>query len=119
MIPRNTSESQGGLNSHGATGKCDMRAALHRKRDSEYSRVAAAGLLLSCWLFAPAEASPLFQAGFLSYDVGTYPYSVAIGDLNGDGLSDLAVTNGGSNTVSVLLGNGNGTFGTKTDFVTG
>ncbi len=39
---------------------------------------------------------------------------MAIGDLNGDGKPDLAVANVGSNTVSVLLGNGNGTFGAKT-----
>jgi hypothetical protein len=44
---------------------------------------------------------------------------VAIGDLNGDGKPDLAVANAGSNTVSVLLGNGDGTFGAKTDYTTG
>jgi hypothetical protein len=47
------------------------------------------------------------------------PYSVAIGDLNGDGNPDLAVANMGSNTVSVLLGTGTGNFGAKTDFATG
>jgi hypothetical protein len=31
----------------------------------------------------------------------------------------IAVANAGSNTVSVLLGNGEGTFGPKTDFGTG
>jgi hypothetical protein len=36
--------------------------------------------------------------------------SVAIGDLDGDGVLDLAVANVGVDTVSVLLGNGDGTF---------
>jgi hypothetical protein len=44
---------------------------------------------------------------------------VAIGDLNGDGKPDLATANFGSNTVSVLLGNGDGTFGARTDYGTG
>jgi hypothetical protein len=41
---------------------------------------------------------------------GSSPYSVAVGDFNGDGKADLAVANAASNSVSVLLGNGNGTF---------
>jgi hypothetical protein len=41
---------------------------------------------------------------------------VAIGDLNNDGWADLAVANLNSNTVSVLLGGGDGTFGPRTDF---
>ena len=45
-----------------------------------------------------------------TFAVGTNPASVAVGDFNGDGHSDLVVANAGSNTVSVLLGNGNGTF---------
>ncbi len=56
------------------------------------------------------------------YTTGYDPYSVAIADLNGDGRPDLVAANGGSgtgNTVSVLLGNGDGSFGPKTDFVTG
>jgi hypothetical protein len=51
--------------------------------------------------------------------VGTGPRGVVTGDFNGDGKLDLAVTNNGDDTVSILLGNGNGTFGAKTDFNTG
>jgi hypothetical protein len=41
---------------------------------------------------------------------GSYPASVAVADVNGDGKPDLLVANKGSGTVSVLLGNGDGTF---------
>jgi len=37
------------------------------------------------------------------FATGSGPYSVAIGDLDGDGRPDLAAANSGSNTVSVLL----------------
>ena len=46
----------------------------------------------------------------VNYAVGGGPYSVAVGDFNGNGKADLAVANGSSNDVSILLGNGNGTF---------
>ena len=39
--------------------------------------------------------------------------------MNGDGKPDLVVANDGSNTVSVLLGNGNGTFQAQQTFATG
>jgi hypothetical protein len=68
---------------------------------------------------APALAQA-FNVG-VQFDLatGSSPYSVAIGDVNGDGRSDLVVANQSSNTVSVLLGNGAGGFGAKTDFATG
>ena len=55
------------------------------------------------------------------FATGTAPAAVATGDFNGDGNLDLVVANSstGANSVSVLLGNGNGTFGAKTDFTTG
>src|SRR5207249_9457497 len=55
---------------------------------------------------------------------GSVPFRVAIADLNADGRPDLVVANAGRNpgsptTVSVLLGNGDGTFGPETDLTTG
>src|SRR5437867_7786892 len=46
----------------------------------------------------------------VSYPVGPNPQAVVTADLNGDGNLDLAVANYSDSTVSVLLGNGNGTF---------
>ncbi len=54
--------------------------------------------------FAPASGSPY------STGSGTGPAAVAAGDFNGDGVPDLATANEHTNDVSVLLGNGDGTF---------
>jgi hypothetical protein len=42
--------------------------------------------------------------------VGDQPIAITAGDFANNGILDLAVANGGSNSVSVLLGNGDGTF---------
>jgi hypothetical protein len=52
--------------------------------------------------FTPASGSPI--------TVGTRPQSVAVGDFNADGRPDFATANGGSSSVSVLLGHADGTF---------
>jgi hypothetical protein len=41
---------------------------------------------------------------------GLNPFAVATADFNRDGIPDLAVANYGSDTVTILLGNGDGTF---------
>jgi hypothetical protein len=45
-----------------------------------------------------------------SYEVGTTPRGIATGDLNGDGFIDMVTANAASNTISILLGTGDGTF---------
>src|SRR5580658_362862 len=45
-----------------------------------------------------------------SYTAGANPYSVATGDFNGDGKLDIAVANSSGNNISVLFGDGKGTF---------
>ncbi|MEG4402217.1 DUF4347 domain-containing protein, partial [Microcoleus sp. N9_A4] len=60
----------------------------------------------------------------VEFPTGNRPYSVSIGDFNGDGLPDLAVANYGSSTASILLnttptGATTPTFATNVDFPTG
>jgi hypothetical protein len=50
----------------------------------------------------PASGSPVA--------VGKGPYAIALADLNGDGKLDLAVANYLDNTLTILLGKGDGTF---------
>ncbi len=47
------------------------------------------------------------------------PNSVAAADFNGDENIDMAAVNSWTDTVTILLGNGNGTFGTATDYAAG
>jgi hypothetical protein len=50
---------------------------------------------------------------------GGQPLSVAVGDLNGDGFDDLVTANASRNNVSVVLGNGDGTFQPSAQFAAG
>ncbi len=79
--------------------------------------------LLSESLVAPAtqfsNAVPAGSFPRTDYDVGASPSGVTVGSFNGDANLDLAVANQAGNTVSILLGNGDGTFGAHSDFATG
>jgi hypothetical protein len=58
----------------------------------------------------------------VDFATGLEPYSVSIGDIDGDGKSDLAVTNSKGNNVSVFRNTstpGNVSFAAKVDFITG
>jgi Flp pilus assembly secretin CpaC len=52
--------------------------------------------------FKQATGSPI--------TMGQQPSSIVLGDFNGDGIQDFAVTNFTDNTLSLFLGNGDGTF---------
>ncbi len=72
---------------------------------------------------APGSLTPSFLPR-TDFGTGSAPDSVAVGDLNGDGMPDLAVTNFFSNSVSVLLnttaaGASTLSFSAKQDFTTG
>jgi len=49
---------------------------------------------------------------------GTNPAGIACADFNGDGIPDLVVANWGSNTISIFLGIGDGSFKARQDFLT-
>jgi len=51
-----------------------------------------------------------FFVSGLSPATGRQPEGIVVGDFNGDGLQDLAVTNTGDNTVTILIGDGTGRF---------
>lgn len=57
-----------------------------------------------------AQVSPVSFQALVSYPAGAGPYAVAVGDFNKDGRTDLAVANHNANSVSIFLGNGDGTF---------
>jgi hypothetical protein len=63
-------------------------------------------------------APAAFQSPRL-FATGAGPTTVAVADVNGDGKPDLVTTNQGDNTVSVVLGNGDGTFSAPRTFPVG
>ena len=46
----------------------------------------------------------------VNYPAGAYPAALVVGDFNGDGKPDLIVGNYSTSSISVLLGNGDGSF---------
>ena len=69
--------------------------------------------------YAPTQAQNLTYTPTPSNPVGRAPQAIATGDFNGDGYGDLVTANGTSDDVSVLLGNGNGTFRSAISFGVG
>jgi hypothetical protein len=61
-------------------------------------------------------------AAKVDFTAGTAPYSIAVGDLDGDGKADIAVANENSNTVSIFRNTstvGTISFAAKVDLITG
>jgi FG-GAP-like repeat/FG-GAP repeat len=87
--------------------------------------IAAATMLLVVSSLYPLAAGQISFGKPVSYTVGTSPTAVAAGDFNGDGKVDLAIVNqgkanvGDNGGVSILLGNGDGSFQPTGNFYAG
>lgn len=81
--------------------------------------ISAATVLGALALSASSAAAALTFKPAAGLNTGESPASVATGDLDGDGLEDLAVANFSSNSVSVITGKGDGTFRQARAFPTG
>jgi hypothetical protein len=56
---------------------------------------------------------------FGNYFTKGHPFAVTTGDLNGDGIPDLAVAQVSSSSLVILLGKGDGTFGPVSNYLPG
>src|SRR5579863_4182327 len=75
-------------------------------------------LTFGCVSLPGQTPAPLSQQYFFnqaSFATGKSPGGVAIADVNGDGRADLIVANWGNPSISILLGQADGTLGPKND----
>ena len=78
-----------------------------------------AWLILSAAMALGQTPSPASFVAKADFPLGASPNALAIADLRANGKHDLVVANGGSNTVSVLLGNGDGTLQPAVNYAAG
>jgi len=77
--------------------------------------------VVGCLIFAvsPGRGQELCFQPAVNYPAGATPVSVFAADLDGDGDADLAVAIEGSDNVSVLKNNGDGTFAAPMNYAAG
>ena len=100
-------------------------AALTASEGTGWITVSNSGCGLACKVptsnviyFPVVNATSAYTAVQMTAAVGNQPRQLTEADFNNDGMLDLAVSNYSDNTVSILLGNGDGTFQPQTTFST-
>ncbi len=94
------------------------RSLGRRTRCLRGSHLAGLVCCLAAWVM-PSEASSGALFPGPKFSAGDAPFSVAVADLDGDTVPDLVTANLVSDDVSVLLGNGDGTFQSAAAFAAG
>ncbi len=77
------------------------------------------GLFGPLGVWSSTASAQKYVFGRADFAAGVGPRSLVTGDFNGDGKLDLAVAGPSTGTVSILLGNGDGTFQPHVDYGTG
>ncbi len=64
------------------------------------------------------EITRVLELARADFATGVSPRAIAVADFNGDGKPDLAISNYNAASVSILIGNGDGTFQPHKDYAT-
>jgi len=75
-------------------------------------------VIVLCSLFVSSAFAQTY-APAANYATQLQPVGIAYGDFNEDGKTDVVVTNAGSSTLTLFLGNGNGTLGSPISIAVG
>ena len=101
-----------------ARTNCGQATSSRRGRGfASFALMLAGGLVLTACATPKIPDIELYPGP--QFAVGNEPSAVVLGDVNGDRVLDLALANNGSNDVSVLLGNGDGSFQPQQRFAAG
>ena len=98
------------LTLHAGTSGLSTHARTAAKKPAAFDSLSARASKRTNSVSSSPAGCTLSFGSARTFGAGSSPSSLASADLNGDRVADLAVANFDSSDVSILLGNGDGTF---------